>query len=60
MSSADQRDAFAERAKEIRRMADAATDPEIRATLEATARSYEQLVADANRKAALWWLPSPI
>jgi hypothetical protein len=49
MPTADQRDYYARRAVEVRALAKAATDPDIRETLETMAKSYDTLVNEADR-----------
>jgi hypothetical protein len=49
MPTADQRDYYARRAAEVRALAKAATEPDIRKTLETMAESYDTLVTEADR-----------
>jgi len=49
MPTMEQREYFARRAMEVHRMAEVASDPDIRATLEAMAVSYDNLVENADR-----------
>lgn len=53
MADAEERDHFARRAAELRTMAENAIDDEIRATLEAMAASYDELVEAADRAARI-------
>jgi hypothetical protein len=48
MPTAEQREYYARRAVEVRALAKAATDPNIRATLEGMATSYDHLVEEAD------------
>ncbi|HWU72115.1 MAG TPA: hypothetical protein VN137_01425 [Sphingomonas sp.] len=49
MPTPEQREYFARRAIEVRQMAEAASDPDIRATLEGMAASYDKLVEETDR-----------
>jgi hypothetical protein len=49
MPEKEQREYFARRAIEVRALANAATDPDIRKTLDAMAESYDKLVEEADR-----------
>lgn len=49
MPTIEQRDYFANRAAEIRKLAADALDSDIRSTLESMAASYEKLVEESDR-----------
>jgi hypothetical protein len=49
MPGAEQRDYYYRRAIEVRKLAQAATDNDIRETLETMAASYDKLVEEADR-----------
>ena len=49
----EQRAYFAQRATEVRQMAEKASDPDIRKTLEEMAGSYDKLVEEADRIAVM-------
>jgi hypothetical protein len=49
MPTAEHREHYARRANEARKMAEAATDPNIRASLEGMASSYDRLVEEVDR-----------
>ena len=47
MPTSEQREYYARRASEVRKLAAAASDPDIRQTLEKMAKSYDTLVDEA-------------
>jgi hypothetical protein len=49
MPGAKERELYAQRAADVRRLAEITKDPEIRVTLEKMASSYDQLVQEADR-----------
>ena len=53
MPTHEQREYYARRAAEVRAMAESAEDPDIRATLEGMADSYDHLVEEADRIAQM-------
>jgi hypothetical protein len=48
MPTPEQREYYAHRAIEVRKLATAATDPDIRETLESMAKSYDKLVEEID------------
>jgi hypothetical protein len=53
MPTLEQRNYYVRRATEVREMAQKATDPSIRQTLEEMAGSYDKLVEEADRIAIM-------
>ncbi|MDB5678474.1 hypothetical protein [Sphingomonas bacterium] len=49
MPTREQREYYARRAVEVRKLATKAIDPDIRDTLESMAKSYDTLVEEADR-----------